>query len=68
MILCDTNILIEFYRGNPKIIQELERVGLGDLAVSIISTGELYFGARDKRELGKNTEEFVVTSSNSAGC
>ena len=51
MILCDTNILIEFYKGNPEIVQELERVGLSNLSISIVTAGELYFGARDKREL-----------------
>jgi len=53
MILCDTNILIEFYKGNPEIVQELERVGLSNLSISVITPGELYFGARDKRELGQ---------------
>lgn len=28
MILCDTNILIEFYRGNSDIVQELQKIGL----------------------------------------
>lgn len=51
MILCDTNILIEFYRGNSEIIAELQTVGLANLSVSIVTSGELYFGARDKREL-----------------
>lgn len=26
MILCDTNILIEFYKGNPEIIQTLRTI------------------------------------------
>ncbi len=51
MILCDTNILIEFYKGNSEIVRELERVGLSNLSISVVSAGELYFGARDKREL-----------------
>ncbi len=53
MILCDTNILIEFYKGNPEIVRELERAGLSNLSISVITPGELYFGARDKRELGQ---------------
>ena len=53
MILCDTNILIEFYKGNSGIVQELEHVGLSNLSVSVITAGELYFGARDKRELNQ---------------
>lgn len=27
MILCDTNILIEFYKGNPEIIDTLRTIG-----------------------------------------
>jgi tRNA(fMet)-specific endonuclease VapC len=28
MILCDTNILIEFYKNNPIIVNELRQIGL----------------------------------------
>lgn len=53
MILCDTNILIEFYRGNSDIVQELEKIGVPNLAISTVTAGEMYFGARDKRNWGK---------------
>ena len=53
MILCDTNILIEFYKDNEDVSNALRAIGLPDLAVSVITIGELYFGARDKRELLK---------------
>ena len=53
MILCDTNIRIEFYKGNSTIINELHKIGLADLAVSIVTIGELFYGARDKIELAK---------------
>jgi hypothetical protein len=53
MILCDTNILIEFYKGNSEIVTELQSVGIAELAVSVVTCGELYFGAKDKRELKK---------------
>lgn len=53
MILCDTNILIEFYKNNDEVIHALREIGLSDLAVSTITVGELYFGARDRRELLK---------------
>ena len=45
MILCDTNILIEFYKNNPQIVQELRHIGPSQLAVSPITQPELYFGA-----------------------
>lgn len=53
MILCDTNILIEFYRGNPLILDAFHDVGVPNLAISVITAGELFFGAQDKRELRK---------------
>jgi predicted nucleic acid-binding protein len=53
MILCDTNILIEFYKGNPEIIQTLRTIGSTNIAVSVITKAELFYGARDKQELAK---------------
>ena len=51
MILCDTNILIEFYKNNPQITEELRRIGPNRLAISAITQAELYFGALNKAEL-----------------
>jgi predicted nucleic acid-binding protein len=53
MILCDTNILIEFYKNNPQITQELRQLGLNQLAISVITQAELYYGALNKAELSK---------------
>lgn len=53
MILCDTNILIEFYKDNDEVTDVLRKIGVPNLAVSVVTVGELYFGARDKRELVK---------------
>lgn len=51
MILCDTNILIEFLKGNASVVQQLHIIGEEQIAVSAITQAELLFGARDKREL-----------------
>ena len=51
MILCDTNILIEFYKGNQQILDALQRIDPTNMAVSVVTVGELYYGARDRREL-----------------
>ncbi len=53
MILCDTNILIEFYKSNFRVIYELRRIGVNELAVSAITQAELYYGAINKVELNK---------------
>ena len=60
MILCDTNILIEFYRGNPAVLQVLREVGAQNLSISVITTGELFFGAKDKRELKRMQKHLAL--------
>ena len=51
MILCDTNILREFYKNNLQVVTKLRRIGQEELAVSAVTQAELYFGARSKSEL-----------------
>jgi tRNA(fMet)-specific endonuclease VapC len=51
MILCDTNILIEFYKNNSTVVNELRQIGINQLAISIITQAELYYGALNKAEL-----------------
>lgn len=56
MILCDTNILIEFYKGNSQIVQELRKIGSTNIVVSVVTQAELYYGALDKAELRQITK------------
>ena len=51
MILCDTNILIEIYKGNNPIIETLKNIGQENIAISDVTCAELLFGARNKKEL-----------------
>jgi len=53
MILCDTDILIEFFKGNETIVGTLRDIGQGRLAVSHVTVAELYFGALNKAELAR---------------
>ena len=53
MILCDTNVLVEFLKNNPQVTAELRAIGQNDLAISVITLAELYFGAFNKAELIK---------------
>ena len=43
MILLDTDICIELLRGNIKILPHMQR-NSGDISVSFITAGELYYG------------------------
>ena len=51
MILCDTNILIEIYKGKPDIIRIIKNIGQKNIAISDVTCAELFFGARNKKEL-----------------
>lgn len=53
MILCDTDIIIEFYKNNQYVVDEIRHIGQNNLAVSVITQAELYFGALNKAELKK---------------
>ncbi len=51
MILIDTNILIEIYRSNDQVVNAVKAITQENTAVSDITSAELYYGARNKREL-----------------
>lgn len=51
MIICDTDVLIEFYKNNRQIVEELRQIRQEQLAISVITQAELYFGALNKAEL-----------------
>lgn len=48
IILCDTNIFIEYFHGDEKIISELDYLGFERLSLSVVSVAEIYFGMRKK--------------------
>ena len=60
MILCDTNILIEFFKDNAQIVLELRQIGQNRIGISHITQAELYFGALDKSELKKMKRHFLL--------
>lgn len=51
IIICDTNILIEHFKGSEIISNQLKIIGIDSIAISTITTSELYFGALNKKEL-----------------
>lgn len=59
MILVDTNILIEIYRSNKKIIDVIKEIGQENITVSDITCAELYFGARNKHELNSISKDLT---------
>ena len=57
MILCDTDVIIEFYKENPQVIRNLRSIGEPNIAISIITSGELLYGAINKRELNQISKD-----------
>lgn len=53
IVLCDTDVIIEFYRNNPDIISELKKIGQQNIAVSTVTAGELIYGSLNKKELNQ---------------
>ena len=57
LILCDTNIIIEAFRGNQEILSELDFVGYPNLFISDITIAEIYFGMKQKE--ARKTKELL---------
>ncbi|MFB0907521.1 MAG: putative nucleic acid-binding protein [Spirosomataceae bacterium] len=57
IIICDTNIFIEVYRGNSQISLKLSEIGYENIAVSDVTRAELLYGARNRNELSAITKD-----------
>lgn len=51
MILCDTDVFIEAFKGNSLATGLFRNIGFENISVSAITVMELYFGAINKREM-----------------
>jgi len=51
MILCDSNVLIELFKGNKNTLETLKSIGSQNIGISAVSLMELFYGARNKQEL-----------------
>lgn len=67
IVIVDTNIVIELFKGNKKIRTLCEKIGENRLYISAITVGEFYFGALNKKEvplIKKHLEKFPWISIN----
>jgi predicted nucleic acid-binding protein len=51
LILCDTNIFISWFRGDPETVKRLEQIGLEHILIPSVTIMELLQGAQNKSEL-----------------
>ena len=50
LVLCDTNIFINWFNNNPDTIERLKLIGLENIVISVISVMELIEGVDNKRQ------------------
>jgi predicted nucleic acid-binding protein len=55
IILCDTDVLIEYFHGEKKTVEELDYLTFERLGISPVTVGEIYFGMR-KRETAQTKD------------
>jgi tRNA(fMet)-specific endonuclease VapC len=63
VILLDTDICIELLRGNKKVLKKRTAFS-GDVAISFMAIGELFYGARNSAFPEENkvlVEKFILT-------
>jgi tRNA(fMet)-specific endonuclease VapC len=53
MVLLDTNIIIELFKANQQILDEIVKIGIKNTCISKITVLELYIGVLNKREQQK---------------
>jgi len=53
MVLCDTNIFIDAFNGRQATIENLQEIGLDQVALSVITLMELYQRMGNKAELAQ---------------
>lgn len=54
--LLDTNIFIYIRQGRPEVVRRFTRLRGGEAAVSVISYGELFFGASKRGQRAEDLE------------
>ncbi len=67
MVIFDTNILIELYRGNNSVKQEIQLLKSNVFYISSITAAEFMVGAKDKADferIEKQLNKYTVISIN----
>lgn len=49
-IICDTNIIIAYFRKEIEIVQELDKIGFENLYLSVVTVAELLYGMKKMRK------------------
>jgi predicted nucleic acid-binding protein len=58
LILCDTNIFINLFKGRANVKAVLDKIGTENIAVSIITYAEIIYGTK-KADLSRDGSNFL---------
>ena len=57
--LLDTNICLYIAKQHPKnVLRHFEQLSVGDVAISVISYGELIYGVEKSQHVQKNSQSY----------
>jgi tRNA(fMet)-specific endonuclease VapC len=62
MVLLDTNIIIEWFKANEQILEEIKKIGIKNICISKITVLEMYIGVLNKKEL-RTIKKFLLNFS-----
>lgn len=68
MVIFDTNILIELYRGNLAVKEDIEKMKFDIFYISCITAAEFIIGAKDKddfKRIEKQLDKYTAVRINS---
>lgn len=51
MYLIDSDTLVFYMRGDPTVIRKIASLAAGSMAMSVISLGELFYGAQESKSV-----------------
>ncbi len=63
IVLCDTDVIIEFYKNNANVISQLRAIGQENILISTITAGELIYGALNKKEPNPGLQRIKATAA-----
>jgi predicted nucleic acid-binding protein len=67
LVLCDTNIFIHWFNDDKSTIKKIQQIGLGNIAISVISIMELIAGVDNKTQLNhlkKKIKNYYIINFN----
>ncbi len=50
IIVCDSNVFFDYFRGKPEVVSQLAEIGYANLYLTAVTVGEIYYGMHGSRK------------------